>query len=123
MNATSASARATASNLESSPPRACHPVPADLLCLRAVPPFVTLASAVLSISLLGASLAASPGGAEARSQSDNAAPADATAGTGPLVGDPSLLPGEQHCVTDEPNAPWFPTIAAFEVHDSNRTHL
>ena len=50
-------------------------------------------------------------------------PADEQAANGPLVGDPSLIPGEQSCVAAEANAPWYPTIAAFEVHDSNRTHL
>ncbi|TYC76579.1 hypothetical protein [Streptomyces sp. CB01881] len=50
-------------------------------------------------------------------------PADETAANGPLVGTPSLVAGEQSCAAAEGNAPWFPTIAAFEVHDSNRTHL
>jgi PQQ-like domain len=50
-------------------------------------------------------------------------PADEQAANGPLVGDPSLIPGEQSCVAAEGNAPWYPAIAAFEVHDSNRTHL
>jgi hypothetical protein len=50
-------------------------------------------------------------------------PADEQAANGPLVGDPSLIPGERSCTAAEVNAPWYPTIAAFEVHDSNRTHL
>ena len=50
-------------------------------------------------------------------------PADEQAAAGPLVGDPDLISGEQSCVAAEANAPWYPTIAAFEVHDSNRTHL
>jgi len=39
------------------------------------------------------------------------------------VGDPSLVRGEQSCETSNPNLPWFPTIAAFEVYESSRTHL
>jgi hypothetical protein len=48
---------------------------------------------------------------------------DEQAANGPLVGDPSLIPGEQSCAAAEANPPWYPTIAAFEVHDSDRTHL
>jgi hypothetical protein len=50
-------------------------------------------------------------------------PVDEQAANGPLVGDPDLVSGEQSCVAAAGNAPWYPTIAAFEVHDSNRTHL
>jgi hypothetical protein len=50
-------------------------------------------------------------------------PGDEQAANGPLVGDPSLIPGEQSCAAAEVNAPWYPAIAAFEVHDANRTHL
>lgn len=50
-------------------------------------------------------------------------PADVQGANGPLVGDTDLIPGEQSCVAAEVNAPWYPTVAAFEVHDSNRTHL
>ncbi|MFE6254482.1 hypothetical protein [Agromyces sp. NPDC057865] len=50
-------------------------------------------------------------------------PADETAAGGPLVGDPDLLPGERACTLTEGNAPWYPGMAAFEVHDSDRTHL
>ncbi|MFI6844388.1 hypothetical protein OG535_37995 [Kitasatospora sp. NBC_00085] len=49
-------------------------------------------------------------------------PADEVAANGPLVGAPALIPDEQACAAAEGNAPWYPTIAAFEVHDSNRTH-
>jgi hypothetical protein len=49
--------------------------------------------------------------------------ADEQAANGPLVGDPTLIASEQSCVKDNPNPPWFATIAAFEVHDSARTHL
>ena len=48
---------------------------------------------------------------------------DEQAANGPLVGDPSLVASEEACSKDEGNAPWYPTIAAFEVHDSARTHL
>ncbi|HEY1279400.1 MAG TPA: hypothetical protein VGF22_06980 [Acidimicrobiales bacterium] len=49
--------------------------------------------------------------------------ADEQAANGPLAGDSSLIATEQGCVQAEGNAPWYPTIAAFEVHDSDRTHL
>ncbi|MER7754496.1 hypothetical protein [Kitasatospora sp. NPDC097643] len=55
--------------------------------------------------------------------SSSSPPADETAAGGPLVGNPGLVGDEQACAGAEVNAPWFPTIAAFEVHDSNRTHL
>jgi hypothetical protein len=45
------------------------------------------------------------------------------AANGPLVGEPTLIAGEETCQKDHPNDPWFATIAAFEVHDSARTHL
>lgn len=45
------------------------------------------------------------------------------AANGPLVGDPTLVAKEQSCVRKTPNKPWFPTMSAFEVHDSARTHL
>ena len=44
------------------------------------------------------------------------------AATGPLTGDRGLLPAETACARQEKNAPWYPGIAAFEVHDSDRTH-
>jgi hypothetical protein len=50
-------------------------------------------------------------------------PANVQAANGPLVGNPSLIPQELSCVRSEGNAPWYPAIAAFEVHDSTRTHL
>ena len=49
--------------------------------------------------------------------------ADEQAAGGPLVGDPSLISGEQSCEQNHPNPPWLATIAAFEVYDSARTHL
>jgi hypothetical protein len=48
---------------------------------------------------------------------------DEHAANGPLVGDPTLISSEQSCERSHPNPPWFPTIAAFEVYDSARTHL
>jgi hypothetical protein len=59
----------------------------------------------------------------AGAQSADSVPADEQAANGPLVGDPTLIASEQSCVASESNAPWYPTMAAFEVHDSNRTHL
>ena len=51
-------------------------------------------------------------------------PADITAANGLLVGNPSLIPGEQSCIQATPNQPWSPdSLAPFEVHDSDRTHL
>jgi hypothetical protein len=40
-----------------------------------------------------------------------------------LIGDPTLLAKEQDCVGSESNRPWYATMAAFEVHDSARSHL
>ena len=34
----------------------------------------------------------------------------------------SPSPDEQSCIDANPNDPWYPTIAAFEVYDSGRTH-
>ncbi|MFD0277504.1 hypothetical protein ACFVHB_26855 [Kitasatospora sp. NPDC127111] len=55
-------------------------------------------------------------------KSSSSTPADVTAAGGPLVGDPTLVADEQQCAAAQGNAPWYPTIAAFEVHDSDRTH-
>jgi hypothetical protein len=49
--------------------------------------------------------------------------ADEHAANGPLVGDQTLISSEQSCERSHPNPPWLPTIAAFEVYDSARTHL
>jgi hypothetical protein len=59
---------------------------------------------------------------ESESTATTATP-DEQAANGPLVGDPTLIPGEDSCTSAEQNEPWYPTIAAFEVHDSARTHL
>src|SRR5262245_36124285 len=44
----------------------------------------------------------------------NSVPANEQAANGPLVGDSTLVSGEQSCARTEQNAPWYPTIAAFE---------
>jgi hypothetical protein len=81
---------------------------------------VGLAATALVGSLAGCTTTA----AVSRSQSTTTTvPADVTRAGGPLVGDPTLIPGEQSCLAAHPNPPWFNTIAAFEVHDSDRTHL
>jgi hypothetical protein len=77
---------------------------------------IALALGAAFFSTSGASTVAGP-----RSGSDT--PANEQAANGPIVGDPSLVASERSCVQQEHNAPWYPTIAAFEVHDSNRTHL
>jgi hypothetical protein len=62
-------------------------------------------------------------GGSSKKTSTTAATSDQQAAGGPLVGDPTLIAGEQSCEQTHPNDPWFPTIAAFEVSDSARTHL
>ena len=62
-------------------------------------------------------------GSNSSTTSTTGTTADEQAAGGPLVGDPNLISGEQSCEQDHPNPPWFPTIAAFEVYDSARTHL
>jgi hypothetical protein len=78
-------------------------------------------AAATLLVVLGACSSSSSG--SSGSSSDEGATADEQAANGPLVGDPSLIAQEQSCVEAEDNSPWYPTIAAFEVHDSNRTHL
>ncbi|MFF0410388.1 hypothetical protein ACFYUY_08100 [Kitasatospora sp. NPDC004745] len=81
-----------------------------------------LAAAVMAV-LLGLSGCSSSGSAPRPAGSHGSSPpADETAAGGPLVGDPALVQDERSCAAQEGNAPWYPTIAAFEVHDSNRTH-
>jgi hypothetical protein len=82
---------------------------------------------VCAVCLLAVALVAGCGGSR-HSTSSSSAPAvgttpDEQAANGPLVGDPTLIGGEQSCERSNPNPPWFPTIAAFEVYDSARTHL
>jgi len=85
---------------------------------------------VAGVLVVGALLAAGFAGywlADDRDSSTSSASTTATpdqqAAGGPLVGDPTLVASEETCVKGEANAPWYPTMAAFEVHDSARTHL
>lgn len=55
--------------------------------------------------------------------STSSVPADIQAANGPLVPDAGALAHERACLAKQRNAPWSPTMAAFEVHDSARTHL
>jgi hypothetical protein len=78
--------------------------------------------------LLALLVLASGCGGSKRAQGSATAPAsggtpDEQAANGPLVGNSRLIAGEQSCEQSHPNPPWFPTIAAFEVYDSARTHL
>jgi hypothetical protein len=77
------------------------------------------------LALLGVVLAAcaSSHGPARSSSSTTSVPADETRANEPVVGNTTLIAGEQSCAQAEGNAPWYPTIAAFEVHDSDRTHL
>ena len=85
------------------------------------------------LAAIGASLALFLAGCGGSSSSSTTTSASTTATTtttsdlqaanGPLVGNPTLIAGEQSCVQSAPNQPWFATMAAFEVHDSARTHL
>lgn len=74
---------------------------------------------VLAVGVVGYWL----GDRNSASTTSTTATADEQAANGPLVGEATLIPTERSCVEDTPNAPWYPTIAAFEVHDSARTHL
>ena len=71
---------------------------------------------VVAMSASGLGQDRSRGGASATPSPDE------QAANGPLVGDLSLLADEQSCIEANPNDPWYPTIAAFEVYDSARTH-
>ena len=85
--------------------------------------WAVLAAAVVVVLAACTSSAPSQAPARFRAIATASVPADEQAANGPLVGDPTLIAGEQSCVAAEVNAPWYMTIAAFEVHDSNRTHL
>lgn len=85
--------------------------------------WVALTAAVVVVLAACTGSASHQAGKGPRATATASVPADEQAANGPLVGDPSLIPGEQSCATADGNAPWYPTIAAFEVHDSNRTHL
>jgi hypothetical protein len=81
---------------------------------------------VLGVVVVGALAAGAIGywlGNDDDASASTTATADEQAANGPLVGDPTLTTSEKTCVADNPNAPWYATIAAFEVHDSARTHL
>lgn len=64
-----------------------------------------------------------PRGLGSHTPSTTTLPGNEQAANGPLVGDPTLVANERQCVQDTANPPWYATIAAFEVHDSDRTHL
>ena len=85
--------------------------------------WVALAAAVVVALAACTGSASHQAGERPRASPTASVPADEQAANGPLVGDPSLIPGERSCAAAEVNTPWYPTIAAFEVHDSNRTHL
>lgn len=84
---------------------------------------VALAAAVVVVLAACSGSGSGQAGKRPRATATASVPADEQVANGPLVGDPSLVAGEQSCAAAEVNAPWYPTIAAFEVHDSNRTHL
>jgi hypothetical protein len=85
--------------------------------------WVVLAAAVVVVLAACTGSGSKQASKRPRASPTASVPADEQAANGPLVGDPTLIPGEQSCARAEVNAPWYPTIAAFEVHDSNRTHL
>ena len=85
--------------------------------------WVALVAAVVVVLAACTSSASNQASTRPRATPTPSVPANVQAANGPLVGNPSLVSGEQSCATAENNAPWYPTIAAFEVHDSNRTHL
>jgi hypothetical protein len=87
--------------------------------------FWRIALMIAAVAVLAACSGSGPnsGNNRPRATPTPSVPADEQAANGPLVGNPSLVSGERSCAASENNAPWYPTIAAFEVHDSNRTHL
>jgi hypothetical protein len=85
--------------------------------------WVALAAPAVLLLTACSGPASHPASKRPRASPAASVPANEQAANGPLVGDPSLIAGEQSCAAAEANAPWYPTIAAFEVHDSNRTHL
>ncbi|MEU6235161.1 hypothetical protein [Kitasatospora sp. NPDC047058] len=86
-------------------------------------PVLRWTAAVLALLLGLSGCSSADNGRVSLPKSSSSTPADVTAAGGPLVGDPTLVADEEQCAAAEGNAPWYPTIAAFEVHDSNRTHL
>jgi hypothetical protein len=85
--------------------------------------WVALAAAVVVVLGACSGPGSSQPGKRPQARPTSSVPADEQAANGPLVGDSSLIAGEQSCVAAQANPPWYPTIAAFEVHDSSRTHL
>ncbi len=85
--------------------------------------WVALTAAVAVVLAACTGSASNQASKRPRATATASVPADEQAANGPLVGDPSLIAGEQSCVAAEANPPWYPAIAAFEVHDSGRTHL
>ena len=85
------------------------------------------AAAALLLFLLAFAASACGGGGGGDARADRSGTSTTStneqAANGPLVGDPTLVSGEQSCTRGESNPPWFATMAAFEVHDSARTHL
>ena len=59
----------------------------------------------------------------AEDRSATSVPAEVAAANGPLVGDADATAAELSCLAGTANAPWSPTMAPFEVHDSGRSHL
>ena len=85
--------------------------------------WVALAAAVAVVLAACTGSGPNQAGKRPRATATASVPADEQAASGPLVGDPSLIAGERSCAAAGANPPWYPTIAAFEVHDSGRTHL
>jgi Tfp pilus assembly protein PilX len=85
--------------------------------------WVALVAAVMVVLAACTGSGSGQAGKRPRATPTASVPADEQAANGPLVGDPSLVAGEQSCAAAEANPPWYPTIAAFEVHDAGRTHL
>jgi len=87
-------------------------------------PLFKLAAALAALVLgLCACTSSTPGNGRSGSPASSSGPTDESAANGPLVGDPTLVAGEKSCAGAEGNAPWYPTLASFEVHDAKRTHL
>ena len=78
---------------------------------------------LVAVTLVAAGCGGSRRSANSSSGVTTGTTPDEQAANGPLVGDATLIAGEQSCEQSHPNPPWFPTIAAFEVYDSARTHL
>jgi hypothetical protein len=84
---------------------------------------VVLITGVLAFGALVGCTSGSGSGATDRPDARSSVPPEVAAANGPLVGDAAAQAAEQKCLAGKDNAPWSPTMAAFEVHDSERTHL